>query len=91
MEQMAAVEEILSSLGLQDKPVLKVFNKLDLVNSNLAELMCRRHQGVAIAATDLSTLPPLIACLEKKVEELEAGRQEVGDTPPDAATCRVQE
>jgi GTP-binding protein HflX len=69
-EQMAAVEEILASLGLQDKPVLKVFNKMDRVPPNLAALQCRIHQGVAVSALDEGTLPPLIARLEEKVEEL---------------------
>jgi GTP-binding protein HflX len=72
MEQMAAVEDLLASLGLQDKPVLKVFNKTDLVNANLAAMQCRIHQGVAISALDLETLPPLITRLEELVEELEA-------------------
>jgi GTP-binding protein HflX len=70
MEQMAAVEDILSSLNLQDKPVLKVFNKKDLVSPQLARLQCRINQGVAVAATDEKTLPPLIARLEERVEEL---------------------
>jgi GTP-binding protein HflX len=70
MEQMAAVDDILASLKLQDKPVLKVFNKMDRVSANLARLQCRSHQGVAIAATEPSSLPPLIARLEDKVEEV---------------------
>jgi GTP-binding protein HflX len=76
LEQMAAVEDILASLKLQDKPVLKVFNKLDLVSPNLASLQCRIHQGVAVSALDPETLPPLIARLEEKVEEL--AEREVG-------------
>ncbi len=71
-EQMAAVEDILGSLNLQDKPVLKVFNKKDLVSPQLSRLQCRIHRGVAVAAVDEKTLPPLIARLEEKVEELEA-------------------
>jgi GTP-binding protein HflX len=74
--QMAAVEDILSSLNLQDKPVLKVFNKKDLVSPQLARLQCRIHEGVAVAAVDEKTLPPLIARLEERVEELAARRKE---------------
>jgi len=73
-EQMAAVEDILASLNLQDKPVLKVFNKKDLVSPQLTRLQCRIHGGVAVAAVDEKTLPPLIARLEERVEEL-AGHQ----------------
>ncbi len=82
IEQMAAVGDILASLGLGDKPVLKVFNKLDRVSPNLAALQCRIHQGVAVSAIDTQTLPPLIARLEKKVEELEVRPAE---GPPEAA------
>jgi GTP-binding protein HflX len=76
MEQMAAVEDILYSLNLQEKPVLKVFNKKDLVSPQLARLQCRIHRGVAVAATVEKTLPPLIARLEEEVEEVEARREE---------------
>jgi GTP-binding protein HflX len=72
LEQMAAVDGILAQLGLGGKPVLKVFNKLDLVPPNLAALQCRIHDGVAVSALDPGTLAPLIARLEEKVEELEA-------------------
>jgi len=70
VEQMATVDDILASLKLQGKPVLLVFNKADRVNSNLAAVQCRIHHGVAIAAIDPQTLPPLIARLEEKVGEL---------------------
>ncbi len=79
MEQVAAVDDILASLNLRDKPVLKVFNKADRVSANLAALQCRIHQGVAIAALDPQTLPPLMARLEEKVEEVEA---RAGAGPP---------
>jgi len=70
MEQIDAVDDILASLHLQDKPVLKVFNKADLVNPNLAAVQCRLRHGVAISAINLETLPRLIARLEEAVEEL---------------------
>ncbi len=81
LEQMAAVDDILTSLGLQDKPVLMVFNKMDLVDSSLAALHCRLHQGVAISALDDATLPPLINRLEAKVEQLLARRETARPEP----------
>ena len=75
MEQMATVDDILASLNLQDKPVLMVFNKADRVDPNLAAMQCRIHHGVAISAIDDATLPPLIARLEAKVEQLLARRE----------------
>jgi GTPase len=74
-EQMTAVEHLLGSLELLDKPVLQVFNKKDLAPPELAALQVRIHQGVAISALDDKTLPPLIARLEEKVEELAASLQ----------------
>jgi GTP-binding protein HflX len=73
MEHMAAVDEILMSLDLSGKPVLKVFNKMDLAPANLAALQTRIHHGVAISAIGEATLPPLIARLEERVEEILAG------------------
>jgi GTP-binding protein HflX len=78
-EQMTAVDHILGSLELMDKPVLQVFNKMDLAPPELAALQVRIHQGVAISALDDKTLPPLIARLEEKVEELAASPQ--GELP----------
>jgi len=75
MEQMTAVDDILASLSLQDKPVLLVFNKKDLVDPRLAALQCRIHRGVAISALEENTLPPLLARLEEKVEEVVARRE----------------
>ncbi|MGQ9687865.1 MAG: GTPase HflX [Desulfobaccales bacterium] len=69
-EQMAAVARLLASLELTDKPVLPVFNKMDLVAPELAALQSRIHGGVAVSALDPRTLPPLIARLEERVEEL---------------------
>ncbi|MGD0827890.1 MAG: GTPase, partial [Desulfobaccales bacterium] len=80
VEQMAVVEDILGSLNLQDKPLLKVFNKADRVDRNLAAAQCRIHHGVAISAIDPGSLPPLIARLEHQVEVFFslAGRTDLG-------------
>jgi GTP-binding protein HflX len=80
VEQMAAVEDILGSLNLQDKPLLTVFNKADRVDRNLAAVQCRIHHGVAISAIDPGSLLPLIARLENQVEFFFslAGRTDLG-------------
>ncbi|MGA7563192.1 MAG: GTPase HflX [Desulfobaccales bacterium] len=72
VEQMAVVADILASLNLQEKPLLTVFNKADLADRNLAALQCRIHGGVAISAIAPGSLPPLIARLERQVDELAA-------------------
>ncbi|MEW6387334.1 MAG: GTPase HflX [Thermodesulfobacteriota bacterium] len=87
-EQIAAVDGILADLNLADKPVLKVFNKIDQVNPRLAALQARLHHGVAVSALDTGTLPPLIARLEDKVEELAAQPKA---TPPEGERLMMGE
>jgi 50S ribosomal subunit-associated GTPase HflX len=64
-----------------------VFNKQDLADPNLAALQCRIHHGVAISALDENTLPPLMARLESKVEEVLARRE----TGPSQAEPELQD
>jgi GTP-binding protein HflX len=74
-EQVRQVEEILAELGLADKPRLLVFNKADLLpdlkrRDPLAFMKVRqvgrRLGAFSIAATDRSTLEPLLAQLERR-------------------------
>lgn len=74
-EQMKAVEQILTSLELGHKPVLKVFNKMDLVEPSLAALQCRIHQGVAISAKDALSLHPLIHRLEEAIDQVSGDKR----------------
>jgi len=84
-EQLQAVDRILAELDLHDKPVLKVFNKLDLVPASLAALQCRIHDGVAISATAPETLTPLWERLDAVIDDLLAGRDTVPAAPPPEA------
>ncbi len=59
-DQMATVEALLKELGLDETPVLTVFNKQDKVAPRLAQNLCRLCNAVSIAAHDPSTLPPLL-------------------------------
>jgi len=58
--RIQAVDDILLSLDLQDKPRLKVFNKADKCDPTIAEIMAKRYDGVCVSALDKTTLPPLI-------------------------------
>ncbi len=71
-EQMAAVERILAQLDLNDKPSVLVFNKADRVDAEYAWQQVRRYGGVAISALSTSTMEPLIATLQDRVEALMA-------------------
>ncbi len=74
--QIAAVEKILQELDLIDKPILRVFNKMDRVaDRSLLESLCRRFDAIAISALAPDTLPPLIGKLETWVR-IETGREQ---------------
>jgi GTP-binding protein HflX len=64
-EQMAAVEKILKDLEIEDKPILRVLNKSDLVSDKekLATL-CRRFDAVAVSAIEKQTLFALMEKIE---------------------------
>jgi GTPase len=59
-DQMDAVEGLLKELGLDETPVLTVFNKQDKVAPALTRNLGRLHNAVAIEARDPATLSPLI-------------------------------
>ena len=60
-EQMDAVADLLKELGLDETPVLTVFNKQDRVAPQLAQNLCRLYDAIAIEARNPTTLAPLIA------------------------------
>jgi GTP-binding protein HflX len=66
-EQMESVEKILGELGLDDKDKLVVFNKADLVDPDIAFIIARNHNGVAVSALDRKTFPPLMEELERRL------------------------
>jgi GTP-binding protein HflX len=91
-DQLQAVETIVGELGIGDKPVLKVFNKIDRVDPEFAVTLSRRYDGVAVSAVTPATLLPLIERVQSMVETL----QTAADAPPaplpeEAATEGKQE
>lgn len=81
-EQMTAVEHILENLELHRKPILRVFNKADLVDTDFLENQMRRHGAIAISALSSSTLGPLIAAMQREVRGiLDRGTVEGGVHP----------
>jgi GTP-binding protein HflX len=68
-EQMAVVEDLLTELDLGQIPLVRVFNKTDLVDPEYARLQSQRHQGLAVSALREETLGGLIRRLEKIVED----------------------
>jgi GTP-binding protein HflX len=60
-EQVEAVEAILGSLGLMEKPRLMVWNKADMLSEEEVETLLRSRGGVAISAEKREGLAALLA------------------------------
>ncbi len=67
-DQIKAVDKILSDLQLHRTTCIRALNKLDLVESEIIERLCRQLGGTAITAKSSSTLIPLIAKMETLIE-----------------------
>ncbi|MEN8256652.1 MAG: GTPase HflX [Thermodesulfobacteriota bacterium] len=66
-DQIKVVEDILHDLDLGDIAVLKVFNKIDQVESSYVRDQLRIHGGIAISALDSSTFTTLMHEARKRV------------------------
>lgn len=64
-KQIEVVDEVVKSLGLDSKPVLRVYNKIDLIDGILSENL--EDDGVLISATDRKTFKPLLSAMESAV------------------------
>ncbi|MGA1825467.1 MAG: GTPase HflX [bacterium] len=63
-DHMESVNRILHELQLEHKPMLLCFNKVDLIDSEIAENISHRYGGVCVSALNRDTLLPLL----KKIE-----------------------
>ncbi|MBW1989681.1 MAG: GTPase HflX [Deltaproteobacteria bacterium] len=80
-QQVKSVETILRDLSLDHIPTIRVLNKADLVDPGDMLVLCRRLSGLAVCATDESTLAPLLAAMEAAVafpstDELDRGSRD---------------
>lgn len=69
-EHIAAVKQILESLGIDQIPQLLVFNKEDQVEPQLAQTICERYNAVSIAAIQRETLMKLILRIQDEILRL---------------------
>ncbi len=65
-EQIQAVEQILTDLDLGHIPHLLVFNKIDLVDPEECEALCRRFKAVAVCAKNRRSFETLLDQLQQR-------------------------
>ncbi len=73
-EQIASVDKILEDLELSEKPRLRVFNKVDLLESGVAENLCELHDAYGVVALDRPSTRPLMDALEARLWQEGVGR-----------------
>jgi GTP-binding protein HflX len=71
-EQMTVVDNLLDQLGLSAIPSLRVFNKIDLVTTEFAQIQRSRHQAVLVSALREQTFGELLGRIETLIEERRA-------------------
>ena len=69
-DQIYSVERILEDLGLDNIPVVRVFNKMDKVEPGFVAQQCKIFNGIPISAIKLRSLPLLIHKIEYMMERL---------------------
>lgn len=69
-DQIESVERLLSDLNLNKIPMLRIFNKQDLVEKETVENLCRLYDSIPISANNESTLAPLIEKMEHSIESI---------------------
>jgi GTP-binding protein HflX len=69
-DHIESVETILTKLDLHRKPIIPVFNKIDLAPAEVIERNLNLYGGVAVSALTRKTLMPLIRAMEDHVEAL---------------------
>ena len=68
-EHMAVVENLLNQLGLSMIPSLRVFNKIDRVTGEYAQIQSARYQAVSVSALQERTFGDLMERIEAIIEE----------------------
>jgi GTP-binding protein HflX len=66
-DQIKSVEKILLDLNLENIPLIRVLNKMDLVDKVTSEKLCRNFDATAISANEQSTLLPLIEKMKRTI------------------------
>lgn len=65
--KIASVEGILEELDLHDKPRLKVFNKIDRLDPEVAANICALHDAYGVCALEAATTRSLMQAIEGRL------------------------
>jgi GTP-binding protein HflX len=65
--QLLAVEKLLERLHFNNIPMIRVFNKTDLLHPEIVVNICARYDGVGLSALDAKTFSPLVAKMEDEI------------------------
>ncbi|MEE9256742.1 MAG: GTPase HflX [bacterium] len=76
--KIEAVEELLRELGLEDTPVLRVFNKMDKADDIQIANLCRRYDGVSVSGIDPKTLVALIEEASARLGKIKRTEEKAG-------------
>lgn len=80
--QIIAVERLLERLNLNLIPMIRVFNKTDLADPEMASNLCARYDGIAISAINSRTFPPLIRRMEDEILLSLSGETDTSEADP---------
>ena len=70
MDQIQAVESIVTDLQLQDISMIRVLNKQDLVDPGMVSEVARRLGGIPVSAIRSSTLLPLLEEMQRRILQI---------------------
>ena len=71
-DHMEAVDSLLSELGLDERPVLRVLNKADKLNGESDSVsLAKRYEGILVSAVNSQTLIPLLSSIENTLWKLD--------------------
>ncbi len=74
-EQIDSVRRILLETDLDQKPVILVFNKTDLLDAEIATNLCRLYGAFGVSALERKTLRPVLDALEARLWQEEKKAQ----------------
>lgn len=66
-DHIEVVDDLLTKLQMNNIPQIKVFNKIEEVDSDFAERTARKHSGFPVTAMQKRTLAPLIEYIQDRL------------------------